>query len=198
MTDNNQHIEPPESVQKHSGRRRLLVKGAATAVPVVLTMRSGAAFALNTAISCIERDNKIAGGNQPPVVIDTHDTWLRKFVYCAELTGNGESFKVFRFSDGNLNWQHQDNISGSHDNRYFYKTEVPGQMKEAIANSPIYRYSSISDSCQVLVRVDPTTNLYQSWEDYDIGNVLPVDGMLPYVTESCWCSVLPIADPRPY
>ncbi|NOR79722.1 MAG: hypothetical protein GQ529_02645 [Methyloprofundus sp.] len=86
MTDNNQDIKTTEKKHQPSGKRRALMKGAAV-VPVVLTLRSGAAFAAVSTESCIVRDNKNAGNIKPAVLVNTgaNDTWLRRPGFYTEL-----------------------------------------------------------------------------------------------------------------
>ena len=89
MTDNNQQIDIKEKIgteHKPSVTKRALMKGAA-AVPVVLTLRSGAAFAKVSTGSCVIRDNKNAGNIKPATLIgaNSHDTWVRRTGYCTEL-----------------------------------------------------------------------------------------------------------------
>lgn len=87
MTDGKQHINIKGKVEdspKHSTSKRALLRGA-VAVPVVLTLRSGAAFAIASTGSCVTRDNKDAGNVEPPVLVGG-DTWLRRSGFCTTLT----------------------------------------------------------------------------------------------------------------
>ncbi len=61
-----------------SNARRRLIKGSAVAVPIVMTLRSGAAMAASSTESCIARDQKLADSLNPKKFTNSNpDPFLR-------------------------------------------------------------------------------------------------------------------------
>ena len=186
--------EPASHQTKISGKRRTLIKGAIGAAPAVLTLRSGAAFALNSAEMCVATDNSRAFGQNPEVLIAPadldNDIWLRKLVYCRTLTQNGDPSNTFdvynEVTDATSGWRHEEfGDGGSNTSRTFDVSG--GNMKETGTSSPTYNYTA-SAECYVLVIMDGTGY------PVDIGKAVPVGDTLPYITNSCWCSATPGKD----
>jgi hypothetical protein len=184
MNKNNQQVNGDDKVginQEVSGKRRLLMKGAAGAVPAILTLRSGAAFALNSSETCIAKDNRVAG-NTPPAVLaaDNSDVWVRSRVECRTLSdGNNLSFQVYLHN--NTVWRHE-----LYDNAGNQKTyaDASGGMIETGTTVPVYTITAIG-FCYVLVIMDATGL------PVDEGNAVATASGLPYVTGSCWASAAP-------
>ncbi|CCE23588.1 hypothetical protein [Methylotuvimicrobium alcaliphilum] len=176
---------------KISGKRRTLVKGAIGAAPAILTLRSGAAFALNSAQMCVARANDLAADTEPAILSSTtDDVWLRKEVFCRTLTEDGGSgnstFKVYNESDINTDWRHE-NYSGSssgeiglYDEFITQGGETKMSLKGQSGVSPSYTFTP-SEPCYVLFQVDAEGNVV------DYGQA--VSGT-PYITESCWASAM--------
>ncbi len=95
-----EHIDKTESKgASFSQSKRKLVKSGALAVPVVLTLRSGAAVALSSAKQCIDNNQKEAQGADPLITQGEVDdqVWVRKIVECRLLeNNNGDRFYVYK------------------------------------------------------------------------------------------------------
>ena len=222
MTDNNQQIDNTEKTEvnhKLSRRRRTLVKGAAGAIPVVLTLRSGAAIAASSVESCIVKDNEKAGtpAIKPDVLLIGGDTdtgsWVRKEGTCRTVIPKysddtmGTAFEIYTVTliasivEATV-WQHEYNTPGDTSNGIYTYDSVNGpvydpdtggyMLKDGNSESTIvYMYSETATrSCRILVRVYPNTVLSSSTQD--IGNDVVYDSnKLPYITGSCWTSIAP-------
>lgn len=217
MTDNNQQIDNTEKTEvnhKLSRRRRTLVKGAAGAIPVVLTLRSGAAIAASSVESCIVKDNRKAGSERlasafkPDVLLLPGDTdtgsWVRKTGTCRTVipVGSdgsvGTAFEIYTDTliasiTGATVWQHEYNTPGGGSNEVYRDDpdNLRKMLKEGGATGIVYMYSETATrTCRILVRVYPDTVLSSSTQD--IGNDVVYDSnKLPYITGSCWTSIAP-------
>ncbi len=186
MNENKQQLNVAD--KKVSDKRRLFVKGAVGAVPAVLTLRSGAAFALTSAEMCNIQDNAIAGGANLRVAADTNDIWLRQETLCRDLS-NG--VRVYPDPFIANEWRAEDYLSAtSSGNKYeeVLPATIPATMQLVGTTSPVYTYTE--STCFVLAIM---TN---SGTAIDLGNA--VDGQngnpgLPYITASCWASASPDA-----
>jgi len=68
--------------QPVSNSKRKLVKSSAVAMPAILTLRSGAAFALSSTEACIAKDQQLAERQQPKWAVENHTgPWVR--IECA-------------------------------------------------------------------------------------------------------------------
>lgn len=66
-----------ESAPKADARRRALLKGSAAAVPVIMTLRSGAAIAEGSGGACLAAVRGSASTERPAPYVSTNDTYLR-------------------------------------------------------------------------------------------------------------------------
>lgn len=204
MTDKNQQIDAIEKIEsndKLSGKRRALMKGAAAAVPVVLTMRSGAAFAATSMGSCVARDNFNAGNVKPDVLIyplspEIGDGWVRRAGFCRRLKpviGSGSQFDTYNFTENAMSkWQRESNtvLEQTVINKE-YTFVRPGIMRDS---STQVEYQIVSArACSFLVHINPLTDVSQPMADFNVGNAesLPGGAGLPYIQGSCWASVNP-------
>ncbi|MDH3980383.1 MAG: hypothetical protein OEU91_07735 [Gammaproteobacteria bacterium] len=107
-----------------SARRRRLIRASAAAVPVIMTLRSGAALAVTSLHACIERDAKRAAvelGPEDQVFGDDpgetpHDEWARvggkagkKVTFTSGQSGNQSIWYCIRNADSTAPW---DDIQG--------------------------------------------------------------------------------------
>jgi hypothetical protein len=80
-----------------SSKRRALIKGSATAVPMVLTLRSGAAFAAISAVNCASNTQTFLAanpGSAPEVLKEgSDDNWVRVLT-------TGRIIKIVSFKGG--------------------------------------------------------------------------------------------------
>jgi len=178
---------------KVSGKRRLFVKGAAGAVPAVLTLRSGAAFALNSAEMCVTKDNGQAVAANPDVLTpDNTDIWVRTQVGIREVSlsaGTGSPFSIYEDPDSPGLWRHENYVVGSllpSELRTFSDTILPSPQDMVESGAPGIFYEVLSTSVRyILVIMDP------EGAPIDIGQSAPTSNGLPYITGSCWASASP-------
>ncbi|BCG64822.1 MAG: hypothetical protein methR_P2615 [Methyloprofundus sp.] len=195
MNENNQQVNGADKAsidQKVSGKRRLLMKGAAGTVPAILTLRSGAAFAMTSAETCIAKDNREAGTAPSPDVltVDNSDVWVRSQVACLTLRLTSDpfspTFQVYGEDFSVSEWRHEDYIYNSADPSEQVTYAFTGGVLTEVGGDPAITYSVISVTyCYVLVVMD------EGGQPIEIGNALPVTTGLPYVTGSCWASAAP-------
>ncbi|HEB77076.1 MAG TPA: hypothetical protein ENI90_00930 [Methylothermaceae bacterium] len=119
MKDNSAEtrVIDPRSEPAISRSRRRLVKSAAVAAPVILTLPSGAAAATASAFQCIARDHEKALNNPPAELVESPDGWVREQTTCTtdqdgkltvEPSPDGsqdefQCFKLIKFDlDGNV------------------------------------------------------------------------------------------------
>ncbi len=208
MTENNQKIENMGNSRKPSGKRRAIVKGAVSAVPLVLTLRSGAAFAAASTGSCITRDNETAGkpGTMPATLVNNRDGWLRRTGFCKTLTFDSEIFDVYNTESTTSGWRHISNtpageLAGT--NKTY--TEKSGAFGDVMCEDgltpfdPGYKEYAISNPrpCLILVQIshgtDGTYGLINP-ASFEIGTADPMSGInggLPHIMSSCWTSIDP-------
>ncbi len=196
MNENNQQVDESDKVsidQKVSGKRRLFVKGAAGVVPAVLTLRSGAAFALSSAEMCNIKDNGVAGGaNLPVITADNSDPWLRKELLCRVLDIAGTNVTVYPDPFIAGEWRHENyNPSGSNTDKYVDAVVVfpaPDAMNLVGTTTPNYEITAIDVPCFVLVVMSDSGTAVDLGAANSNGN-----SGLPYITASCWTSASPTA-----
>jgi hypothetical protein len=120
-------IQPAEGAAVNdtvSAKRRRLIRASAAAVPVIMTLRSGAALAVTSLHACIERDAKRAAlelGPEDQVFGDDpsetpHDEWVRvggkagkKVTLTSGQSGNQTIWYCIRNADSFAAW---DDIQG--------------------------------------------------------------------------------------
>lgn len=188
--NNTKQTNIADSDGKISGKRRTLVKGAIGAAPAILTLRSGAAFALNSAQMCVAKANDLAADTQPAILSSTtDDVWLRKQVFCRTLTkeaGSGsDTIKVYNENDSSTDWRHENYTGSSSGEIGLYDEFTHGgatkmKLQTQTGNSPRYTFTE-SEACYVLVQVNAAGEVV-GYGQAAIGT--------PYVTESCWASAM--------
>ncbi len=194
MSDKETRNEQENTHSHVSRNRRTLIKSAAAAAPVVLTLRSGAAAALASADTCIVRDQQIAqntgpGVNGIRVVNNQGDTWVRTLTRCRTLqgtnsTGNTFQFRVYKDPTGSTtpaNWYKANN-----ENK-IYRNSSPGKMIN-ITNNKEFDIINTYD-CNILVLFDQNGNVI-SFGRFNTSNGSDNDVGLP-ITNSCWASINP-------
>ncbi len=203
MSDQDQDVDVEKDAtvgQKQiSGKRRLFVKATAGALPAVLTLKSGAAFALNSAEMCVTKDNGVAVAADPlSLTTSNTDIWVRTEVNVRELRETGTtdpSFLVYQDPIDLSTWRHEDFVVGSVSpagQRTFSNKFVFGSGLKMVGDSviPEVEYDILDESMQfILVIMD------ELGAPVDVGkSVAGVNG-LPYVTGSCWASAAPNSPP---
>jgi len=191
MNENNQPINSTANkVSKHevSAKRRALVKGAMGVVPAVLTLRSGAAFALDSSESCVDFDKHQAVSHKPTVISDTYiapleTAYVRTSTLCRTLD-KGAGVKVYQDLETPSTWRDGDYQSGNDAVTETYVNDASGKMKE-VSSGTVYDITS-NTSCHVLAYMDET-----GYKTGVIGNATVDNGTLPYITNSCWVSATP-------
>ncbi|NOQ63325.1 MAG: hypothetical protein GQ582_02285 [Methyloprofundus sp.] len=191
-----------------SGKRRAFVKGAAVSAPVILTLRSGAAFAVASSEVCVPRDNALAGNGAPPVITinSGDDNWVRRPIFCRTLTavvgGSGEQFTVYNsLGSATSNWAGVANIPGaaSPPNLFYgvHSSDDPSggdpldglYILQSGGSSTVGYEASQSTTCYILVHIDQFTDINSDLINLPVGNAAPTNDGLPYVTGSCWGSL---------
>jgi len=186
---------------KVSAKRRILVKGAVGAVPAVMTLRSGAAFALDSSEVCVAFDKAQAASDQPTVISGSYlapseTAYVRTETVCRVLTEDvtlpevGDEYTVYQDpADGKWRGQLGSASYASGDNS-LTKTfvEEGGTGSKFIQDgSPAPTYTAGSPiACFVLAYIDDT-----GYKTGAIGNASFNADTLPYITNSCWVSATP-------
>ncbi|NOQ15574.1 MAG: hypothetical protein GQ581_00785 [Methyloprofundus sp.] len=199
MNENNQQDDGADKAsidQKVSAKRRLFVKGAAGAVPAVLTLRSGAAFALSSAEMCNIKDNGVAGAGLSVITEDNTDPWLRKELVCRELDINGDGSSIVTvYPDPFIadKWRAEDyNSSIPPSGDIYVDTPFtlpdldPVTMNIDGDTSSTYSYAAVTRFVLVVMNDSGTA------VDLGAANSNGNSG-LPYITTSCWTSAAPTA-----
>ncbi|WP_305908398.1 hypothetical protein Q9L42_010855 [Methylomarinum sp. Ch1-1] len=169
-------------LNKISGKRRTLVKGAMGAAPAILTLRSGAAFALNSSEICRIKD----ASKQPVLLVDEDDEWLRKQVWCITLSLDGSSFKVYNPDDVQEGWMPEDFGTIGGDGLIvedtYEKVGNSGKMKKTGGDSNVQYDATVPAQCWILYRVD---------SDGSVVGIGKATDDTSYITDSCWHSASP-------
>ncbi|MCK5354645.1 MAG: hypothetical protein KAJ63_05970 [Methyloprofundus sp.] len=204
MNDNNQQIDSTVkkiSDHKVSAKRRTLVKGTMGALPAVLTLRSGAAFALDSSEVCVPFDNAKAASasvsDNLDIIATTADIWVREPVYYREVldVSDSSTFKVYHEDPmAEDNWRSEDYIMGVSGATYENADPFPAPGSElgmvvtgGDKTDPKFQYSATVPgyALAVMSETGSKTNV--------IGNAAANANGLPYITNSCWCSATPTA-----
>lgn len=180
------NVPNPNKLDKKSvsPKRRAIIKGSATAMPVVLTLRSGSAFAAASTTTC----NNVRPAVHPNVLVQTSDDWKRVQTVARFVPGIGTSDIVYRDPRSVAErWLAvtENNIAGT---PYITKTKADGTtvfIAEADLNNPTaieYIPTSQEIAVSILVHVTPQGK----WT-----NVVGFDssGNLPFMTTSCFNSI---------
>ncbi|QBQ54513.1 hypothetical protein [Nitrosococcus wardiae] len=129
--------------------RRTLLKGAA-AVPVIMTLPSGAAVAMSSYNSeaCIAKDQQLAWNEQPNWLVESTDTWVRKEVKARQLQSNSYSdpFWVYQPHEDVDRWLDEYG-------RYYY-TQSGDPVEEAGMSDPVEE-AGMSDPVEEAGMSDP-------------------------------------------
>lgn len=176
-----------------SSKRRALIKGSATAVPMILTLRSGAAFA-ETSISCAKRIQDSLK-EQPKVLLEEGETealmnFVRTETRGVMLTlekGSGDQ-TVAVFENPALPGNWIDDRLNTRNGQASAFTEVDGSKKmEQKSTDSVYTYTKIQ-ICQVITFIDEYGKM---WNPPAYG--ASTDGStFPYASTSCYASAMPI------
>lgn len=179
-----------------SGGRRALLKGSAAAVPMVLTLRSGAALAITSAESCVLR----ASSSVSPTVItpDTGDNlYVRTAVQARQLqAGSDPAFFVF-MNPASGQWENEAYWNGSDSvlRTYIDDPSDSAKMKDAdtsvtLSYSIVAPVSGDSLVHYVLVKVTDTGDPRNGGARVRVAT--GDSGML--ITTSCWNSANGVAN----
>ena len=203
MNDNNQQIDNTAkkiSDHKVSAKRRTLVKGTIGALPAVLTLRSGAAFALDSSEVCVSFDNAKAASQNPAIIRDnSDDIWVREPIYYREVldVSDSSTFKVYHEDPmAEDNWRSEDYIMGVIGAGATYEDAdpfpAPGSELGMVVTGgdetdPKFQYSATVPGYALAVMSDTGS------KTGIIGNAAANANGLPYITNSCWCSATPTA-----
>ena len=167
-----------------SPKRRAIIKGSATAMPMVLTLNSGSAFA---ALSTIPICNTQRPATHPPTMVRAGDGWTRTITKGRYYSGIGLVYLDPRSSNPEKWYQvHKSNVTGA---PFITKTKDDGStvlVVEFWANNPdVKEYIPESNEfpCLVLVHLTP---------EGKFSGVIGRDssGALPFMTSSCYNSVI--------
>lgn len=196
-----------KDIQKHktiSPKRRALIKGSATVAPMVLTLRSGAAFAADSAGACVARTQDNPPSPRPDVLVENNnlDNWVRVVTtgrYIKLIKDNGVKitgstpFMIFRDpekpqDDPEANYfRVTDNtLSNAYFKDKFKSNGDPTNKMKSEDGNKIYKITNSVNDCQVLCFVDRNGNPF-SPPTYgaDFG-----DGKFPFATTSCIASIV--------
>jgi len=199
------------SIKKHqkdknpSLKRRAIIKGSATAVPLVLTLRSGAAFAATSATACVVNTQNFLQNNpdqKPVTLLENGQSEAISYVrvlttgrVLVEVDANnnpvagGETLAVFLdpnspYPDGSIaRWYNveENNMSMT------YYTNLQGSVVYMVnnANSKKYKITDEQTDCAVLGYVDSNGMPYNP----PVYGSAPGDGSFPFATTSCMASI---------
>ncbi len=200
MTDEDRKTEIENSPGQISQKRRTLIKSAAVAAPVVFTLRSGTAAALESIDTCVARDQEIAQDpNQAPrprLQGTTGDTWVRTQTSCRRLRNPNVSdpnkgfFYVYKDPTGSDPdaWFRLNNPNK------VYRDHPTNPNKMVLATNPNKEFDIVvtTHDCMVLILFDDQGNVlsYGRYMTND-GTPIPTNQGLP-LTNSCWASISPL------
>lgn len=206
MNDNNQQINntaKKASDHKVSAKRRTLVKGTIGALPAVLTLRSGAAFALSSSEMCVPFDKAKAASDRPTVISGTYlapseTAYVRTETVCHLLTEDDvidpavpDEYTVYLDPVDGL-WRGQLGAASypsgddSLTKTFVLQGGVGPKFVEDGTVSPTYT-AGPNTPCFILAYMDNT-----GYKTGAIGNAtVDAGGTLPYITNSCWVSATP-------
>lgn len=119
-----------------SSQRRRIIRGSAAAIPVIMTLRSGAAAAVTSAYQCVARDAKETAllGNRPEDVLMQHDNWVRyvgKVGKWIKVTRGSNVINYFAILTKDGDWATRENWT-------FYDSDgslLPGSSINSISDS---------------------------------------------------------------
>lgn len=139
-----------------SKKRRSFVKGSAAALPVVLTLRNGSAFAAES-MSCLAKQ----AGATPDTIVKTADNFVRVETVCRMISlaqgGGGSGFLVYQYPVGTNRWYVVGENSTS--NGYFYVTNPPNPPRMEKNGAPGVKYKFAPGQADIpgfiLVMLDP-------------------------------------------
>ncbi len=189
MSDQESKTKRENSRTNISQGRRTLIKSAAVAAPVVLTLRSGAVSALASSDQCVARDQEVAGNMGPGrngvrIAVTDPDTWVRAQTPFRKLERNrpnGTVKKVTVYKDptgATSDWFNKRDAS------QVFRDSGQGKMKRVdISNGKEFDITQ-DFTGYILVLFDQQGNIV-SYGRFD-----PNSPPLP-ITNSCWASITP-------
>ncbi|GAB4362827.1 MAG: hypothetical protein Kow0060_19310 [Methylohalobius crimeensis] len=185
--DENEHKSVGETGRDKSGpepsrTRRRLVKSAVAAAPVVLTLRSGAAFANASAYQCIQKNQDEP---TPDVLLgpeeEEADMWVRESVRCRQLQKEGDD-PFWVYEDPNSSDQWIEETDDSTEPRIFENQGGSEKMRNVDNPSDNNYEVKNKGDCEILVLFDAEGNR--------VGIGQPEADAMP-ITGSCWASIDP-------
>ncbi len=184
-----EHIDKAGSEGAYfSQSKRRLVKSGALAVPVVLTLRSGAAMALGSAKQCIDNNQKEAQGADPLITQGEVDdqVWVRKIVECRLLEGNnGERFYVYKNPEEPVSIDNPGKWLREEDNAVF--VEVEAKLSEVRK-----KRNRTRDVMEVRKKQRVTRKSMVAEADLNDPNITPTTYKV--ISEDTGCKVLVLVD----
>ncbi len=198
------------SIKKHqkdntlSPKRRAIIKGSATALPLVLTLRSGAAFAATSATACVVNTQNFLKNNpdsKPITLLESGQSEPVSYVRVLttgrviveidandNLVAGGETLAVFLdpnspYPDGSIaRWY---NVEENNMSMTYYTKEQGSVRMVNNANSKRYKITDEQTDCAVLCYVDSNGLPYNP----PVYGSAPGDGTFPFATTSCMASI---------
>ncbi len=202
-------IKKHQNEKKPSSKRRAIIKGSATAVPLVLTLRSGAAFAATSATACVVNTQTFLQNNpdqKPVTLLENGQSEAISYVrilttgrVLVEVDANnnpvagGQTLAVFLdpnspYPDGSVaRWYNVDenNMSMTYYTNESGSTGGIGGIMVNNANSKKYKITDEQTDCAVLCYVDSNGMPYNP----PVYGSAPGDGSFPFATTSCMASI---------
>ncbi len=191
-----------QNEKKPSSKRRALIKGSATAVPLVLTLRSGAAFAATSATACVVNTQNFLQNNpdqKPVTLLESGNSETVSYVRVLT-TGRvleqinvaagatPEILAVFLdpnspYPDGTIaRWYNVDENNMS----MTYYTNVQGSVRMVNNNgTKTYKVTDEQTDCAVLCYINSDGTPYSP----AVYGSAPGDGTFPFATTSCMASI---------
>ncbi len=196
------------SIKKHqkdntlSPKRRAIIKGSATAVPLVLTLRSGAAFAATSATACVVNTQNFLKNNPDSKPVTLLENGQSETISYVRVLTTGrvleeinvapgatpETLAVFLdpnspYPDGSIaRWYNveENNMSMT------YYTNAQGSVRMVNqSGTKTYRVTEEQTDCAVLCYVNADGKPYSP----PVYGSAPGDGTFPFATTSCMASI---------
>ena len=180
-----------------SEHRRKIIKASAAVVPAIMTIRSGAAAAMNSINQCIEEDarrgglltdtDKLVWGDDPiNEPLDALDEWFRVAVWMVQVKVGNADVNLYGLPESGIV---SDNID--HYSKWYDET---GSTVDSKNNSSPYteivkdKEFDAGKLVYVLAYVDTERPPYP----YITWYPKPLEGEVSPITGSCLCSVNPV------
>ncbi len=195
-------IDKHQKDNKPSSKRRAIIKGSATAVPLVLTLRSGAAFAATSATACVVNTQNFLKNNPDSKPVTLLENGQSETISYVRVLTTGrvleeinvapgatpETLAVFLdpnspYPDGSIaRWYNveENNMSMT------YYTNAQGSVRMVNnSGSKTYRVTEEQTDCGVLCYVNAEGMPYSP----PVYGSAPGDGSFPFATTSCMASI---------